>query len=143
MVSRSGSRTRRLIITGVVAAGLGAGGTGVALASAGSNAATATAARTTSDVLDADRVIDAEFIRVTICISKLRFCRDQAGERIRGRSQVHSHGSRIRQRDRTEQLDGLVGPARLARWREGSRQRLAVPRGYAPGCAALPYPRGR
>jgi len=36
MESATGGRARRLIITGIVAAGLGAGGAGVALASAGS-----------------------------------------------------------------------------------------------------------
>ncbi len=48
MVSRFGGRARRLIITGIVAAGLGAGGTGVALASANSTSAAATTTRTTS-----------------------------------------------------------------------------------------------
>jgi hypothetical protein len=50
MVSRVGGRTRRLIITGVVAAGVGAGVTGVALASTGGSgtAATTSNASTTS-----------------------------------------------------------------------------------------------
>jgi hypothetical protein len=53
MVSRSGGRVRRLIITGVVAAGLGAGATGIALASTGGSGtggttATHTAATTSS-----------------------------------------------------------------------------------------------
>ncbi|MFY9890960.1 MAG: hypothetical protein WAK71_21785 [Streptosporangiaceae bacterium] len=49
MVSTTGGRARRLIITAVAAAGLGAGLTGVALASTGSSgAAGTTSARTTS-----------------------------------------------------------------------------------------------
>jgi arabinosyltransferase C len=42
MVFITGSRTRRLILTGVVAAGLGAGATGVALATSGGPATTGT-----------------------------------------------------------------------------------------------------
>lgn len=49
MASRIGGRARRLIITGVVAAGVGAGATGVALAATpGAAAAGTTLARTTS-----------------------------------------------------------------------------------------------
>jgi|HubBroStandDraft_5_1064220.scaffolds.fasta_scaffold74992_2 hypothetical protein len=42
MMSVTGSRARRLILTGVVAAGLGAGATGVALAATGGPTATGT-----------------------------------------------------------------------------------------------------
>ncbi len=49
MVSRSGGRARRLIITAMAAAGIGAGISGVALASTGgSGAASSTTARTTA-----------------------------------------------------------------------------------------------
>jgi hypothetical protein len=49
MISRIGGRARRLLITGVVAAGVGAGATGVALASSGGSGVTATTvAKTTS-----------------------------------------------------------------------------------------------
>ncbi len=49
MASRAGARVRRLIITAVIAGGLGAGVTGVALASTGgSSAATSTHGATTT-----------------------------------------------------------------------------------------------
>lgn len=51
MVSRSGARVRRLIITAVIAGGLSAGVTGVALAATGgSAAATSTRGTTTTSV---------------------------------------------------------------------------------------------